>query len=145
MALEHPFSATRKIIETILPDTKFFCKLGTVHGYFKLALEEKSIKLIQQGRFRYLRALMGLNTSSDERCWQSDVKRGLPYVMKIVDDTIMWAKDKKELEERATTVLNRCKEHNLRISRQKLSIHFAGHIISDGGICPEVEKFKAVR
>ena len=39
---------------------------------------------------------MGLNTSFDEWCRQSDViTRGLPYTMKIVEDTI-WSK----LEER---------------------------------------------
>ena len=66
----HPFPSTRKIIETIPPDAKFFCKLDAVHGYFQLALDEKSSKLttflIQQGRFRYLRVPMGLSTSSDE-------------------------------------------------------------------------------
>ena len=54
-------------------------------------------------------------------------------------------KNKKELEERVETVLKRCEENNITISRKKLeldnSIHFAGHIISDGDICPDDEKF----
>ena len=45
-------------------------------------------------------------------------------------------------------MLRRCKE-NITISGKKLelgsSIHFAGHIISDGGIRPDDEKFKALR
>ena len=57
--------------------------------------------------------------------------RELPYAMKIVDDTIIWAKDEKELEERVETVLRRCEENNLTLSRKKLelgnSIHFTGH------------------
>ena len=84
---------------------------------------------------------MGLNASSDEWCRQSDIIiRGLPYAMKIVDDTIIWAKDENELEERVEMVLQRCKDNNITISRKKLelgnSIHFAGHIILDGGIHP---------
>ena len=43
------------------------------------------------------------------------------------------------------TILQRCEENYITISRKKLelgnSIHFAGHIISDGGICPDDEKF----
>ena len=73
----HPFPSTREIIEAIPPDTKLFCKLDAVHGYFQLALHEPSSKLttflIQQGRFRYLCAPMGLNASSDEWCRQSDI------------------------------------------------------------------------
>ena len=75
---------------------------------------------------------MGLNASPDEWCRQSDVIiRGLPFSMKIVDDTIIWAKDEAELEERIKTVLRRCKENNITISRKKMelgnSIHFAVH------------------
>ena len=150
----HPFPSTHEIIEAIPPDAKLFCKLDAVHGYFQLALDERSSRLttflILQGRFRYLRAPMGLNASSDEWCRQSDIIiRGLPFAMKIVDDTIIWAKDEKELEDRVETVLKRCEENNITISRKKLelgdSIHFAGHIISDRGICPDDEKFAALR
>ena len=76
---------------------------------------------------------MGLNTSSDEWCRQSDIiTKGLPYTMKIVDDTIIWAENKTQLEERVTTVLQRCEENNITISRKKFemgnSIHFADHL-----------------
>ena len=103
----HPFPSTREIIEAIPPEAKLFCKLDAVHGYFQLALDEKSSKLttflIPQGRFRYLRAPMGLNASSDEWCRQSDIIiAGLPYAMKIVDDTIIWAENESELEQRVT-------------------------------------------
>ena len=67
--------------------------------------------------------------------------------MKIVDDTIIWAATEAELEERVSTVLQRCAENNITISRKKFEmgtiIHFAGHIISDGGIRPDDDKFTA--
>ena len=60
--------------------------------------------------------------------------------MKIVDNTIIWASTETQLEERVTTVPQRCTENSITISRKKFdmgnSIHFAGHIISDGGIHP---------
>ena len=112
-SMVHP--STREIIEAIPPVAKLFCKLYAVHGYFQLALDKKSSRLttflIQQGRFRYLRKTMGLNASSDKWCRQS--------------------KDEAELEERIETVLSRCEENNITISRKKMelgnSIHFAVH------------------
>ena len=93
---------------------------------------------------------MGLNASSDKWCRQSDIiTKGLPYTLKIVDDTIIWAENEKQLEERVTTILRRCEENNITISRKKFemgnSIHFAVHVISDGGIRPDDEKFTTLR
>ena len=56
-----------------IPETdKLFAKLDAVHGYFQFALDEDSsfltMFLIPSERYRYLRALMGLSSSSDE--WQ---------------------------------------------------------------------------
>ena len=69
--------------------------------------------------------------------------------MKIVNDTIIWAENEKQLEERVTTVLRRCEENNITILRKKFemgnSIHFAGHVISDSGIRPDDDKFAALR
>ena len=120
----HQFPSTQEIIEAIPSDAKLFCKLDAVHGYFQLALDEPSSKLttflIQQGRFCYLRAPMGLNASSDEWCRQSDIIiAGLPYTMMIVDDTIIWASTEAQLEERVTIVLQRCTENRIKISRKK--------------------------
>ena len=64
--------------------------------------------------------------------------------MKIVDDTIIWAATEAELEERVSTVLQRCAENNITISRKKFmmgsSIQFA-----HGGIRPDNDKFAALR
>ena len=84
----HPFPSTRDIIQSIPHGQKLFAKLDAVHGYFQLALDEESSYLttflLPQGRFRYLRAPMGLNASSDEWCRHSDVVvKGLDWCMKL--------------------------------------------------------------
>ena len=65
----HPFPSTREILQAIPVTAKYFAKLDAVHGYFQLALDEESSKLttflLPQGKFRYTRAPMGLNASSD--------------------------------------------------------------------------------
>ena len=73
---------------------------------------------------------MGLNASSDEWCRQSDIIiAGLPYAMKIVDDTIIWAATESELEERVPTVVQRCADNNITISRKKFEL---GNSIQQG-------------
>ena len=89
--------------------------------------------MLPQGKFRYLRAPMGLNASSDEWCCQSDIIiQGLPWARKIVDDTIIWATTLEELKGRIDTVLTTCRDSRITISRKKLqvgrSIHFAGPV-----------------
>ena len=123
----HPFPSTRDIMQSIPHGQKIFAKLGAVHGYFQLALDEESSYLttflLPQGRFRYLRAPMGLNASSDEWCRHSDVAvEGLDWCMKIVDDIIIWATTNEEMWSRINIVLERCKNHNITISRKKLEI-----------------------
>ena len=87
----HPFPSTKEILQSIPADAKFFCKMDAVHGYFQLGLDEESSKLttflLPQGKFRYKRAPMGLNASSDEWCCRSDKDiLGLKWAKKIVDD-----------------------------------------------------------
>ena len=93
---------------------------------------------------------MGLNASSDEWCSRSDVViEGLPWTRKIVDDILIWAETEEELMERTRIILNRCKEHNITISRKKLELGtelgFAGHIVSHNGIRPDNDKYKAIK
>ena len=125
-----------------------------IRDSFQLALDEESsfltTFLLPQGRFRYLRAPMGLNASSDEWCRHSDVAvEGLEWCMKIVDNIIIWATTPDEMWSRINIVLDRCKNHNITISRKKLEIgeeiEFAGHVISSKGIRPDPSKFQAIR
>ena len=136
-------------VQAIPPEANFFCKLDAVHGYFQLGMDEYSSKLttflLPQGKFRYLRAPMGLNASSDEWCCHSDVIiEGLSWARKIADDTLIWAATEEELLSRTRIVLQRCKENNVTISLKKLDmgseIEFAGHIVSSKGIRPDENK-----
>ena len=87
----HPFPAVRDILQAIPTNAKIFAKLDAVHGYFQLALDEESSHLttflLPQGRFRYTRAPMGLNASSDEWCAKSDAMiEGCPWAQRTHQD-----------------------------------------------------------
>ena len=140
-------------MQSIPEDAKFFAKLDAVHGYFQLALDEESsyltTLLIPSGRYRYLRAPMGLSSSSDEWGRYSDyVIEGREFAKKIVDDILIWAPSLLCLEQRIIHILERCGTINVTISKKKFTIGteipFAGFLISDNGIKPDPQKTMAI-
>lgn len=90
--------------------------------------------LLPQGKFRYLRAPIGLNAPSDKWCCKSYIiVEGLTWTKKLVNDTIIWAKTEEELINQTRIVLERYNENNITISKKKfeigLEIEFAVHMI----------------
>lgn len=149
----HPFPSSLEILRKISPDTKVFCKMDAVQGYHQIPLDEKSSLLttflLPSGRYRYLRAPMGLNASSDEWCRRSDeAMQGLKGVTKLVDDILIQAPDFNTLHKRICAVLDRCRKHGLTISKRKLKIgeqvKFAGFLISGRNVAPDPDKLKAL-
>ena len=113
--------------------------MDAIHGYFQLLVEEESSKIttffLPSGRYRYLRAPMGLFSSSDEWYQQSDrAIEGLTFTKKIVDDILIWADTMLKLVERIRIVAKRCQEMNIILSKKKFQIGselpFAGLVIS---------------
>ena len=150
----HPFVAGVDLLKNLDPNSKVFCKLDAVLGYYQIPLHEDSKKyftfLLASGRYRYLRAPMGCSASSDEWCKRSDAAlSGIPGVHKLVDDILIEAKDYNQLFERIETVLNRCLDSNITISLKKMqvgqSVIFAGFNISSDGIHPIEERIAAIK
>ena len=149
----HPFIAGADLLKNIHPSSKVFAKLDALHGYYQIPLDEESSKLttflLPSGRYRFLRAPMGLSASSDEWCYRSDhALHGLPGVLKLVDDILVQAPDYATLFERLDKVMSSCREHNITLSLKKLEIgdqvKFAGFVISADGILADPEKLKAI-
>ena len=146
--------SAEEITQHLRPGSKYFATLDALMGYFQVPLDEESSYmttfLLPSGRYRYLRAPMGLTSSSDEWCARSDVViEGLPFALKIVDDILISAPSLEELKRNINIVLERCREMNMTISKKKFKIgstvKFAGYIISDRGVMPDPEKVEALR
>ena len=123
----HTFPSTQEMLSGIDPDSTVFAKLNETQGYHQVPLDEDSSKLtrfpLPSGRFRFLRAPMGLSCSRDEFCHRSDkIVEGLQSVRKLVDDILVQAPDLKTLQDRIDKLLKRCKSHNFTLSRKKLEI-----------------------
>ena len=149
----HPFPSTKDILQQLPPDGRVFATLDAVQGYHQIALSESASKLttflLPSGKFRFLRAPMELNASSDEWCCRSDkVIEGLEGVQKIVDDVLISASDIITLEARIRAVLTKCKKNNVIASLKKFriseNVKFAGHIISAQGVMPDPGRLKAI-
>ena len=145
----HPFPSPQEIISSIDPSSKVFAKLDCVSGYHQIPLDEESsyltTMLLPSGRYRYLRAPMGLNASSDDFCRHTDwALQGLNGVLKLVDDIIVFAPSIEILKTRLNAVIERCQTNNIILSKKKfeigIQVTFAGFIISDGGIRPDPKR-----
>ena len=149
----HLFPSSTDIIQSIPADATCFFKADATSGYFQKKLDEESSYLttfiLPFGRYRYLRAPMGLNASSDEWCFTSDViVIGLAWVRKIVDDLLAWARSLMELYDRVVIILTRCRVNNITLSISKLevsdSLIFAGHLVTSNGIKPDPAKTESI-
>ena len=149
----HPFLAGPDQLTIIPPEAKVFCKLDALWGYYQIELAEESRHITtfmtEFGTFEFCRAPMGLNCSGDEFCRRSDdALRGLPGVIKLIDDILIYASNYEELITRVEAVLQRCTEHNITLSRKKIEIGdkvtFAGYDVSAAGHSPTADRIKAI-
>ena len=149
----HPFMSTNEVLNAIPSNAKVFCKLDITSGYWQISLTNETSYmttfLIPQGRFRFTRAPMGMSSSSDIFCMKTDeALRGLPGLIKLVDDLLVVAPDVETLGKRVEAVLLRCREHRITVSESKLHIaervKFAGFIISNKGIEPDPDQIAAI-
>ena len=149
----HPFPSCKDIIRNLKPNSQWFLKFDAVHGYFQIPLDEESSKLttflIESGRYRFTRAPMGLNPSSDYFCERTDLAFAkVPDLLKIVDDGLLQAPSKPVLLKSFREVLECCRQNNLTLSRPKLDlgqqVTFAGHQITKDGVKPEPRKIDAI-
>ena len=149
----HPFISGTNLLKNLDPESRVYCKLDAVLGYYQIPLDEESKKLttflLASGRYRYLRAPMGCSASSDEWCKRSDAAlAGIEGVHKLVDDILIEGKDYDHLFTRIETVLQRCVDSNITISLKKMqvgeSVVFAGFQVSAKGISPVKEMTQAI-
>jgi transposase InsO family protein len=149
----HPFPSPVDVMRLIKPESKVFAKLDAYSGYFQIPLEPESSLMttfiLPSGKYRYTRAPMGLNASSDEFCRRTDeALAGVDGVVKVVDDILVQAEDYDQLEERLEQVLERCRAARITLTKGKFyvgeEVKFAGFIITGSGIKPDPGKIRAI-
>ena len=75
---------------------------------------------------------------------------GLEGVLCLIDDILVFGKDKREHQERLITVLQRIKKAGITLNKEKCEIDktelkFLGHVIDQNGIKADPEKVQAIQ
>ena len=118
----HPGASPKEGISDIPPYPKYFSTLDAVKGYWQVPLAEKSQDLTTfitpWGRYKYLRAPMGLSSTGDKYNLLMDAAiDGLDNQKKVVDDILLYAKDFKEHVEQVKKLLQRFRDHGVSVSK----------------------------
>ena len=123
----HPFPTGRDIIATIPPEAKVFAVFDALKGYWQVELAEESKSLTtfltEFGRYRHLRAPMGLNASGDEFCLRTDKAiADLPGTKKLVDDILIYAPNHEIMLDRIIALFERCQSHGITLAKSKFQV-----------------------
>ena len=136
-----------------LAGARIFSKLDYNAGFHQIPLTPESARLTTSttpfGRFCYTRLPMGLNSASEvfqkRMCHLLD---GIEGVLCLIDDILIFVKNKSEHDERLNAILQRLRAGRVTLNDKsefyKTQIKFVGHIISADGISPDPDKVTAV-
>ena len=90
----YPTKTPSEAVSNINPSSKYFTTLDAKNGYWQVPLEKESQLLTTfitpYGRYKFLRAPMGLASSQDDYCSRGDTAiQGIERVEKVVDDILI--------------------------------------------------------
>ena len=137
-----------------LSSLKLFTKVDLKNGYWHVLLDDESSRLTTfqtcYGRYRFLRLPFGLKVSAE--IFERKVRElfgDMPGVVCMRDDIIIHGKTQREHDQRLNSFIEKCKQHGVKLNRDKLelakdSITFMGHVISKEGISTDPQKVKAI-
>ena len=151
------------VIENILPElnnVKVFSKEDLKDGFLQIQLDEESSKLTTfqtpWGRYRYLRMPFGISPAPGyfQRKLAQNLE-GLNGAYKIAYDILITGRGstlKEAVKDHDATLLkllDRCRERNLKLNREKLQLKcsetpFNGHVLTPKGVKPDPSKVEAI-
>lgn len=151
---EHFHLETIEEIAERLPTAKYFSRFDATHGFWQIKLDEESSKLLTFntpiGRYRFLRLPFGTCSSSEVFSKAiRDMFADIPGVECIVDDILVWGETEREHDARVRRVLDRCREKNFKLNRNKFEVRvpevkYVGHVITSNGLKVDPEKVRAI-
>lgn len=151
---EHYPLLTVEEVASRMPNAKYFSVLDANQGFWQIKLDTESSKLCTFntpiGRFRFLRLPLGISSASEvfQRAI-AEMIEDLDGVVNIIDDLLVWGDSQQEHDERLKRLLDRAREYNLKLNKNKCfirtkEIKYIGHTLTDSGLKPDDEKVRAV-
>ncbi len=149
----HPMPSVEHIVGQIT-GARYFSRLDANSGFYQIKLSERSSKLTTFvtpfGRFRFKRLPFGI--SSAPEVFQREMSRlldGLPGVICLMDDVLIFGVSQAEHDSRLAAVLQKLSDSGVTLNLQKCEfgkrkLRFVGQIISEEGIEADPSKVSAV-
>ena len=132
-----------------MPNAKVFSVLDASSGFWQIELDQESLKLCTFNtpfsRYRFKRLPFGLCSAQDVF---QDVMSEI-FVEIIVDDLLIWGKNQQQHDERLKQVLERARQKNLKLNKEKSQIaldeiSYIGHILGKEGLKPDPKKVQTI-
>ncbi len=150
----HPMMTPKQAVE--LPKgVIIYATVDAKAGYWQMELDEESQDLTTfltpYGRFKFLRAPMGLASAQDEFCRRSDEALiGMSQYRKVVDDILVYGYTKQDLLNQVVQVLERCRKFQITLNPKKFQfcveqVDYVGYQISKDGIKSDWKKVEAIQ
>ena len=138
-----------------LPQAKVFSKFDTSSGFWQLQLDEQSSELTTFNspfsRYKFNRLPFGISSAPEVfQKAMNQVFEGLDGVAVIVDDILVWGKDDQEHDQRVLSMLERARQANLKLKKEKCDIRvstlsYIGHQLTCDGVKPDPKKIGAIK
>ena len=108
-------------------NAKIYSVLGASNGYWQIRLTKDSQKYTTFnspcGRYKYLRLPFGIKSSSEVfQRTISQILENIDGCEVIADDILIWGQDKEEHNRRLCAVLERIRQANMKLNRDKCKI-----------------------
>ena len=137
-----------------LRGAKVFTVCDANKGFFQVPLHEDSkhltAMLTPEGVYVHNVLAMGLSLSSDVfEMIMRDILKGLPGVINIADDLLIFGRDVQEHDRNLLGVLNKARSVGLTLNPDKLkfkcnSVPFFGNLVTSEGIKPDPKKIESI-
>lgn len=152
---EHFKLPTLEEITSRLSGANFFSTLDAKQSFFQVKLHNSSTSLCTFntafGRYKFLRMPFGISSASEifhKKLYE--FFDDIDGVILFVDDLLVFGPTRQVHDERLRRVLQRCREINIKLNKNKCKIgltelKYLGHKISKNGISPDDSHTTAVQ
>lgn len=150
----HPTRTSRDAVAEIDSECRYFTSFDAVNGYYQIPLHPDSQHLTTfmtpWGRYRFLRASMGLCCSGDEYNKRADMAFGLlSNTVRVVDDLLRFDRTFPAHVAGVCAILQAARAVGITFSRDKFRfarsrLSWVGYDVQHGGITVEEGKLKTL-
>ena len=149
----HQMPTVEQVLAQV-PGAQIFSKLDANSGFWQVPLSEESTLLTTFstpfGRYHFNRLPFGITSASEHfQRRMSAILEGLDGVVGMVDDVLIYGKNRREHDERLFAALRRLVQARLTLNKDECrffqtKVKFLGQLLSASGIESDPEKTAAI-